>query len=578
MNILLPLLVALPIFAAAYHWYGRYMHRVMGADRVETPPSVAMNDGVDFVPSRTPIVFSHHFASIAGAGPIVGPTVAVAYGYMPVWLWIVFGAIFIGCVQDYTSLFVSMRERGQSMAQVASVTLGKSGFALVITFSIIMLLLLTSAFLGLSASALTSIVPIERLQITPEMGFLHIVNGPDGQPHAKIGGIASTSLILITLMAPLLGWLNLKRTLSMAIMLPAGTLICILSVVVGMAYPVSLSSTTWILSLSAYVILASALPVWTLLQPRDFINAFLLYFGMALLIAGTFAGGFEGVQLQIPAFHIEGGERSLGLIWPFLFITVACGAISGFHSMVTGGTTAKQVASEAAARPIAIGGMLTEAVLAILVVIAVGAGLTMSEFEAIVFPKATGASSNPVLAFALGMGNLTHGALGIPHAWGTVFGMLMVEGFIVTTLDTATRLTRYLLEELWNAVFRTPPVWLMRPIVNSTFIAGTMLLLCYTNTFRYIWPIIGSANQLMAAVSLIVVTLWLARRGRKYLFALIPAILMMLTTLFALQDLLFRKYIPSGNHPLTITVIILALLSAGLVVVILTKLRRRTKV
>ena len=565
MNILWLAGLALPVFYLGYRFYSKYLQRVFTGTGEEIAPSIAFQDGQDYVPSKTPVVFSHHFASIAGAGPIVGPTVALIYGYIPVWLWILLGAVFIGAVQDYASLFVSMRERGQSMAQVAHRTMGRFGFFLVVAFSILMLVLLTSAFLGLSATALTSFVPLDQLGIAADRTLLHVVAGSDGVAKAKIGGVASTSLMIITLCAPLLGWLVTKRGLCMRSMMPLAIAICGLSIGIGLLFPLSLSPVAWMSVLAVYVILASGLPVWAILQPRDFINSFLLYFGMILLVIGTVLGGAAGQTMLMPRFNLAGGDQSLGPVWPFLFITVACGAISGFHAMVAGGTTAKQLITERASRGVGYGGMLLEAVLAVLVVIAVAAGLTLDQYRNLVYPSAPGAGSNPVLAFAMGMGALVHRGLGIPMEYGTVFGMLMVEGFIVTTLDTASRLNRYLLEELWSVLFRTTPRLLRNHLFNATLVAGLMFFLCYTNTFKHIWPIFGSANQLMAALTMVVVSVWLASRSRPAWFAVWPALFMMVTTLVSLWRLLVDKYLPGGKYPLMAADILLMLLAVGVI-------------
>ena len=565
MNILWLAGLALPVFYLGYRFYSKYLQRVFTGTGEEIAPSIAFQDGQDYVPSKTPVVFSHHFASIAGAGPIVGPTVALIYGYIPVWLWILLGAVFIGAVQDYASLFVSMRERGQSMAQVAHRTMGRFGFFLVVAFSILMLVLLTSAFLGLSATALTSFVPLDQLGIAADRTLLHVVAGSDGVAKAKIGGVASTSLMIITLCAPLLGWLVTKRGLCMRSMMPLAIAICGLSIGIGLLFPLSLSPVAWMSVLAVYVILASGLPVWAILQPRDFINSFLLYFGMILLVIGTVLGGAAGQTMLMPRFNLAGGDQSLGPVWPFLFITVACGAISGFHAMVAGGTTAKQLITERASRGVGYGGMLLEAVLAVLVVIAVAAGLTLDQYRNLVYPSAPGAGSNPVLAFAMGMGALVHRGLGIPMEYGTVFGMLMVEGFIVTTLDTASRLNRYLLEELWSVLFRTTPRLLRSHLFNATLVAGLMFFLCYTNTFKHIWPIFGSANQLMAALTMVVVSVWLASRSRPAWFAVWPALFMMVTTLVSLWRLLVDKYLPGGKYPLMAADILLMLLAVGVI-------------
>ncbi len=574
MNVLWLLGVALPVFFLGYRFYSRFLQRVLTGDHEEVAPSITMQDGVDYVPSKTPMVFSHHFASIAGAGPIVGPTVALIYGYIPVWLWVVLGSVFIGAVQDYASLFVSMRERGQSMAQVAHRTMGRFGFFLVIAFSIIMLVLLTSAFLGLSATALTSLVPLDQMRIASGDSFLRVVTGADGIARARLGGVASTSLIVITLCAPLIGWLVTRRGMQMRSMMPLAIGVCFLSIAIGLLFPLTLPPVAWMAILTVYVVLASGLPVWTLLQPRDFINSFLLYGGMLFLTIAAVSGGTAGVPMSMPKFNLAGGEQALGLIWPFLFITVACGAISGFHAMVTGGTTAKQLQHERASRGVGYGGMLLEAVLSVLVIVAVAAGLTQQQYQEMVYPSAPGAGSNPVLAFAMGMGGLIHRGMGIPMEYGTVFGMLMVEGFIVTTLDTAARLNRYLLEELWSVLFPNPPRLLRSHLFNASLIAGLMFLLCYTNTFKHIWPIFGSANQLMAAVTMVLVSVWLAARSRPSWFATLPALFMMATTLVSLWQLLVGKYIPGHKYPLIVTDVVLIILAGGVIVLALRQWHR----
>ena len=569
------------MFYLGFRFYSKYLQRVFAGEREETAPSVALQDGQDYVPSKTPVVFSHHFASIAGAGPIVGPTVALVYGYVPVWLWIVFGAVFIGAVQDYASLFVSMRERGQSMAQVAHRTMGRFGFFLVVAFSILMLVLLASAFLGLSATALTSLVPLDQLNLDAARPLLRVVAGADGIPRAKIGGVASTSLVVITLCAPLLGWLVAKRGMRMRSMMPLAIGICFLSIAAGLLLPLTLSPVAWMSLLTAYVVLASGLPVWTILQPRDFINSFLLYGGMLLLAVGTALGGAAGQTMLMPRFNLAGGQQALGLVWPFLFITVACGAISGFHAMVAGGTTAKQLGSERAARGVGYGGMLLEAALSVLVVVAVAAGLTLDQYQSLVYPAAPGAGSNPVLAFSMGMGALLHRGMALPMEYGTVFGMLMVEGFIVTTLDTATRLNRYLLEELWSVLFKTAPRLLRSHLFNASLVAGLTFLLCYTNTFKHIWPIFGSANQLMAALTMIIVSTWLAARSRPVWFAVLPALFMMATTLVSLWRLLVDKYLPGDKYPLVVADLLLMFLAGGVILLALrqwSRLRPRPKI
>jgi carbon starvation protein len=552
---------ALSFFWVAYRFYAGWISKVFNENDSTPTPSVRINDNRDYIPTNPLILFGHHFATIAGAGPIIGPTVAVVFGYMPVWLWVVFGTVFIGAVQDYTTLFVSIREKGRSMAEVAHGTLGRLGFFLFIFFTIIMLLLVTSAFLGLTTVSLTSLVPLDSLRIS-EGGILKTII-KDGQEMAKIGGIASTSVIVLTFISPLIGFMLYIKQISVKIIVPFAAVVGILSIGIGLMFPLTIDPKAWMIILTIYVILASGLPVWLILQPRDFMNSFLLYIGMAILLVGVVGGIFSGVQFNAPAFNIAGGESQLGLIWPFLFITVACGAISGFHSLATGGTTAKQLKLESHAKKIGYGGMILESILAVLVIITITCGLDFNtEFIPIVFDKI---APNPILAFSLAMGKMLNNALGVPVAVGTVTGILMVEGFVITTLDTAVRLNRYLFEELWAILLKNPPRILKSYIFNSVLAAGLMLALCYTNTFKYLWPIFGATNQLLAALALIVVAVWLGVRRKPSLFALIPAGFMMVTTIAALWNLLFNQYLPNEKYILSAAAILMMALSVGVI-------------
>lgn len=564
MNILIPLLVGLLLFFGGFQFYRRFISRIFGEDDARKTPAVELNDGVDYVPSPPLVVFSHHFAAIAGAGPIVGPVTAMLFGYIPVWLWVVLGGIFFGAVHDYSVLFVSLREKGKSVAEIARSTMGRWGFFFFILFTLAMIVLVTSAFLNLTAVALTSFAPASELKVDPATTSLHIVV-KDNVPMVQIGGIASTSVIVMTILAPLIGYLLYRRGINtiLASLLAIG--ICVFSVVVGVYYPVTLNPKTWMWLLSFYCFFAAGIPVWLVLQPRDFANSFILYAGVIMLAIGVVVGGLMGVTIQAPPVNVAEGASKLGMIWPFLFITVACGAISGFHGLVASGTVPKQVTKESHASVIGYGAMIVESIFALLVLLTAAAGLRFSQYLNIVFPSA--GSSNPILAFALATGNLLHNSLGLPIMAGTVFGIILIEGFEITTLDAAVRLNRYLLEELWNVLFNGKPHPILRSYYfNALLAVGMMLYLAYTNKFLAIWPIFGSANQLLAALSLIAVSVWLSVRKKPYWFTLIPAIFMMLTTLRGLYLLLLKTYLPTHNVALTITDIFLMALSIGVII------------
>ena len=564
MHILFYIITAAVFFALASRFYARYIARSLGEDNKNPTPAQVYNDGRDYVPTRKPVVFAHHFSAIAGAGPIIGPTMAILYGFIPAWLWIVFGGIMIGAVHDFTVLFVSLREGGKSVAEIARKTLGNAGFNLFIIFTILMLVLLTSSFLTATAISLTSLWPLSKIGVTEGDTFLKTVV-KDGVVMGKIGGIASMSVIVITLCSPLLGWLIHRRGIKTILAYGLASLICVVSVIMGIIYPLTFTPTAWMIVLSIYVLFAAGVPVWLVLQPRDFINVQILYAGIALLVLSIFSTGVKGVPLAAPSFNLEDGVQQLGFLWPMMFITIACGAISGFHALVAGGTTGKQLSCECDARTVGFNAMLLESLLAVCVLLALSIGLDFTDYKAIVWPSDPAIKSNPILGFSLAAGQLFYKGLGIPVALGTVFGILLVEGFVITTLDAAVRLNRYLFEELWAILFRNPPRIMQHYWFNSFLAVVLMGILAYTNAFSSLWPIFGAANQLLAALSLLAVSSWLMIRGRKNLFAVIPAVFMMTTTVASLLILL-RNYVQKGNYILIFTDLVLLCLSIGVII------------
>jgi carbon starvation protein len=575
MNVLVVLLAAAAVFVVAGRLYSRYIARSLGEDPGHPTPAVTRNDGRDYVPTKRYVVFAHHFSAIAGAGPILGPTMAVLYGFVPAWLWVVFGGVFIGAVHDYTTLFVSMREGGRSMAEVARRTLGSAGFNLFIAFTIVMIVLVTSSFLSATAISLTSLWPLAKIGVREGETFLKTVVR-DGVVMGRIGGIASTSVIFITLMSPLLGFLLYKKNLKTAPAYVLAAAICVGSVFLGIAHPVTLAPTAWMIIISVYVLFAAGVPVWLILQPRDFINVQILYGGIGLMIASLFSCGFQGLEVTMPRFNLAEGTANLGFIWPMMFITIACGAISGFHCLVAGGTTGKQLAKETDARRVGYNAMLLESLLAVCVLLALGAVMAFSDYKAIVWPADPAVRSNPILGFSLAAGRLFHLGLGIPVALGTVFGILLVEGFVVTTLDAAVRLNRYLFEELWAIVLKKVPRLLKHYWFNSGLSVVLMWVLAYSSAFNALWPIFGTANQLLAAMALLTVSAWLLLRKRRNWYTLVPAVFMVATTLVSL-GILLAGYIRKGNYILIAADLLLLALSAGVVVLsVKTFLRKRS--
>jgi len=570
MNILLPVTAAAVLLVLAYRWYPRYIGRVFKEDDTRPTPCDRLADGKDYVKSRTHVVFGHHFATIAGAGPIVGPTLALAYGWQPVWLWLVIGGIFFGAMHDMTAMFVSAREGGKSIGAIARTTLGPLGYLLNLTVLIFVLAIINAIFLNLSVTALTSLYPLDALRLDPGQTLLGTVD-VDGVQNARIGGIATTSVFLITAFAPVLGVLIRRDRLSTGTAYLVAAAACVLSVVAGFMFPITLSGDHWRLLMTVYILIACALPVWLVLQPRDFTNVQILYGGMLLLFVTAIIGGLSGVSIQAPGIDIAAGQAALRApLWPILFITVACGAISGFHSLVASGTTVKQVPKESDIRRIGYGAMVTETFFAVLVLVAVGSMLSQAEYMSVVYPP--GVATNPVLGFALGAGRLINAALPfIPVAIAVVFGILMLEGFVVTTLDSSVRLCRYLIQEAWDVVFAgEAPAWSRSIYLNSAIAVALMFVFSISGTVRQMWPIFGAGNQLIGALALTTVSVWLAQRARQTTFAVIPAAFMIITTCAALF-ILARTNLTSGNVWLGSAATALLFLAVGAVVVGVTR-------
>lgn len=575
MNVLAVLLIAIIFFFLASRYYSRYLAKNLGEDPNRPTPAVTCPDGRDFVPTRTSVVFAHHFSAIAGAGPILGPTMAILYGFVPAWMWIVLGGIFIGAVHDYTALFMSIREGGRSIAEIARKTLGRMGFNLFIGFTIVMITLVTSSFLNATAMSLTSLWPLSKIGVEEGKTFLKTVV-VNGIVMGRIGGIASTSVIFITICSPFLGWLIVKRHLKTLYAYFLAAALAVVSFFIGIHYPVSLPATTWMIILSIYVFLAAGIPVWLILQPRDFINVQILYGGILLLIISVFSTGLSGLKVTIPSFNLSEGVAHLGLIWPMMFCTIACGAISGFHALVGGGTTCKQIAKESDARRIGYNAMLLESILALGVIIALGSAMNFGDYKSIVWPSDPATKSNPILGFSLAAGHLFNKALGINVALGAVFGILLVEGFVITTLDAAVRLNRYLFEELWAIVFPRPPRLLRNYWFNSALAVFLMWVLAYSNAFSALWPIFGTANQLLAALTLMTASAWLLLRHKKNHFTLIPALFMLATTIASLIILL-GNYRRAHNYTLMTADIILIILALGFIFLVIKTFFARSK-
>jgi carbon starvation protein len=371
------------------------------------------------------------------------------------------------------------------------------------------------------------------------------------------------------LCAPFLGWLIYRRNLSARYSYPLAAIICVASVALGLKFPVNVSVEQWRMFMTVYVVVASAIPVWLLLMPRDFVNVQILYLGVFGIFAGLLtwgAGTSAGVSAatavrDMPWFNYADGMEYIGMLWPMMLITVSCGAISGFHCLVSSGTSAKQLANEGDARRIAYRAMLLESMLAVAVILTLYVGLTRGDYLQI-----THLDKNPVLAISLATGNLLHSAFHVPVWFGTVFGILLLEGFVVTTLDVAVRLTRYLLEELWKIVWVRPHPLMLNIWFNTGLAVAGMYALSRWNALPVLWRVFGSANQMMAAMALLVVAVWMRQHGRRYAFALIPCVIMFITTLTS-TAITLRLNVINRNWSLTAACLILLGLALGMIVV-----------
>ena len=571
MNVLIPLLVGLGLLFLATRTYPFYLSRKLGDNLVT--PAHHMKDGRDYVPTRTHVVFAHHFSVIAGAGPIVGPTLALAYGWAPGWFWIVLGCILFGAVHDMTAMFVSMREQGRSIADMARRSLGGAGYLFFLAFLVMILTLINAIFLNLSCKALTAAYPAALLKLE-EGSHLLTTFVKDGVLMGRIGGIATTSVFVITAFAPLIGWLVHKRHWHTGVLYVIAAVICVASVALGFKFPILLTEQTWRYAMSIYVFLACWLPVWLILQPRDFVNVQILYGGLIMMFAGVILYGVEGHTMNMAVFSVSDGERLSGPIGPFLFITIACGAISGFHSLAATGTTVKQIGKESEVRRVGYNAMILEGALALLALMLIASALPRVEYMNIVFPA--NSDGNPILAFSIAMGYMLNNVAHIPVALGSVLGILVLEGFVVTTLDTAVRLCRYMLEEFWVFLFQGRHIaFLKNPFFNTALAVALMLFFALNSTIMSAWKIFGAGNQLIAALAMTVVTVWLLQRGRSFWFTVVPAVLMTITTFATLIISIQKNLAPAGSGqliaqgqgPLTFAAALLLVLAVGVIFV-----------
>jgi carbon starvation protein len=486
----------------AYRFYGKFLTDRCKLDDSTATPAVEKEDGVDYSPTRASVLFGHHFSSIAGAGPIVGPILAAMYfGWGPTWVWILVGSILVGGVHDFGSTLMSVRNGGRSIADTMRGLVGEGAGKLFMLFVVFALVYVIIVFLDLTANTF-----------------------------ARQPAVATASGWFIVV-AVIFGFLMRSNKFSLGQLALFFFPLTFAGLAVGHYFPmVELDKSLWIWLTLGYCFIAAVLPVGLLLQPRDFLSAGFLY---AILGVGIVGMTISGETIQMPAFSGWESDK-LGMLVPFLFITVACGACSGFHSIVSSGTTSKQIRKESDVRRISYGGMLVEGVLAVFAMGCV-AVLTMSEREA---------GGTPVGIFAAGAAKF-FGALGIPVQLGAEFAMLAISTFLLTTLDTCTRLTRFLIEELFSwrneaSRYLGTALALALPclLVFQQFPGADGTL---QPAWKAIWPLFGATNQLLAALALLTFVVFLKASKVGYGFALLPAVVMIVMPMIALA-LMVQKF------------------------------------
>lgn len=520
MNAAVLLIISIAILVVGYIFYGGWLSKKWGVDPNKVTPAHTMEDGVDYVPAKAPVLMGHHFSSIAGAGPINGPIQAAVFGWVPVALWVLIGGIFFGGVHDFGALFASVRNKGKSIGTVIEDSIGLKAKRLFLIFAYLTLLLVVAAFASIVANTFKATFL--------ENGAVDI---------AASSANASTAMISIffIVLAIFFGFFVYRRNAPLGVSTIIGVALIAVAMVVGLKWhPLYLSYETWMIICGIYILVASVTPVWILLQPRDYLSSFLLY-GMMILAVVGIIGCHPSID-TMPAFTgfkdtLAPTGSSIGYLFPALFVTIACGAISGFHSLVGSGTTAKQLNREQDAQPIAYGGMLIESALAIISLCAVA--YIWKDY-------ADGTTVVPTAVFAGGLSAML-GELFGAGAQSVTYSLLIlaVSAFCLTSLDTATRLARYMFQEFWMKPGESiKDMTGARKVLTNPYVATAITVVIGIalgmTGYAKIWALFGAANQLLAALGLLAVAAWLGKIGRNNKMFLFPMAFMLIVTLTSL--------------------------------------------
>jgi carbon starvation protein len=504
MNGLILLIISVGALASAYLLYGRYLAKRWGVDPARKTPARELEDGMEYVPTSPAVLFGHEFASIAGAGPINGPIIAAMFGWLPVLLWLLFGTVFFGAVHDFAALYTSVRNQGKSIGYVIELYVGKAGKRFFLIFVWLFSVLIAAAFADIVAGTF--------------VGF-----ASDGARNAVNGSVASASSLFIAAALGLGFLIRKHKTSDLASGIIAVDLL-ILCIVLGIFFPIYFPKQIWLYLVFAYIFIASVVPVWALGQPRNYLNSFLL---IAMILAAFIGVVFTSPRISIPAF--TGFEVNGNFLFPSLFITIACGAISGFHSLVATGAASKQINNEKYMLSVSYGSMLVETLVAVLALIAVG-----SLARGGVLPEGT-----PTLIFARAVAGFLH-QLGLPNQVSFTVVSLAVSSFVLTTLDTVARLGRLSFQELFSpqADEKAGVPGLFGRIFTGKAAAGFCTLvpayLLAITGYQNIWALFGAANQLLAALTLIACILFFKKSGKQAFMLYIPTVIMLAVTFSSL--------------------------------------------
>ncbi|HIY16651.1 MAG TPA: carbon starvation protein A [Candidatus Intestinimonas stercorigallinarum] len=510
MNGLLIMIIAIVVLLAAYLIYGRYLARTWGIDPKAKTPAYEMEDGVDYVPADTNVIFGHQFASIAGAAAINGPIQASVFGWVPVLLWILLGGVFFGAVQDFAAMYASVKNKGRTIGYIIESYIGKTGKKLFLLFCWLFSILVVAAFVDIVAGTFN--------------GFQTAADGTVTAVQAN-GSVATTSMLFVV-EAVALGfllhygkcgkWLNTAITLVMLV----------LAIALGLQFPLYIDLNTWHILVFVYVLIASVAPIWALLQPRDYLNSYLLIAMIVAAVIGVFAARPE---VNLPAF--SGFTVNGQTLFPFLFVTIACGAVSGFHSLVSSGTASKQIKNEKSMLPVSFGAMLMESMLAVIALIAVASFSSSAETAALGY-------TTPAQIFAGGVAGFL-AVMGLPQ--NVVFTLinLAVSAFALTSLDSVARVGRLSFQELFlDESIRDEDVGPVRRVLTNKYFATILtLVLAYFLTqvgYDSIWPLFGASNQLLSALAFLACAVFLKRTKRKSFMLWIPMFTMIAVTFTAL--------------------------------------------